>query len=165
MGIRTHGQARQPPLGSADGNGRAVTHRQSRKLGRTAVLEAAPGLASEPFLPLLPRSEARCPQCADGWWGGARPAHPAHRREVPGTQRGAQGICFLPRSIDQGLGHRPCAGSRASCRRGRTNPLLRKLGAGREGQGAHKRQGWAQGCRAARTRRRKTPVSESWGQW
>lgn len=30
------------------------------------MLEAAPGLASEPFLPLLPRPAARCPRRADG---------------------------------------------------------------------------------------------------
>lgn len=81
------------------------------------MLEAAPGLASEPFLPLLPRSEARCPQCADGWRGaggagGACPAHSAHRRGggVPGTQ-GQRGSASSPdpSTRDSGTDHVPGA--------------------------------------------------------
>lgn len=116
------------------------------------MLEAAPGLASEPFLPLLPRPAARCPQRADGSGvGGGSPGPPGPRLvRPPGAHRGTWA------HIDWGLGHLPCAGSRARCRGGHVHPpfsgSLVRGGAGRKPTSATHR--------AAGTRRKKAPVRE-----
>lgn len=161
MGIRTRGQGRQPPLGSANGNRRAVTHRQSRKLGRTAVLEAAPGLASEPFLPLLPRSAARCPQHADGSAVGAggSPGPPSPPLLRPWEHREGHRVSAPtpdPSTRDSGTYHVPGAapGAGEAAYTPFSGSLVRG-GAGRKPTSAPRG--------AARTGRKKAPVREQWG--
>ena len=97
VGDQNPGQAQQPPLGSADGNRRAVTHRQSRKLGgqrrwraRQARLRALPPrLLLPPEGPPTPPQPCSCRGRGSGARGGRGLAHPTSP-PPPGRGWGAQ---------------------------------------------------------------------------